>query len=1401
MKSAQPVFEYIKPPRLTDLGHHALVKFVRDRWQYEERIWERCIGTGEAHDTVLVSIKSPMEPRILEHLAHYEFRTTVEEVTEVRLQEDIKRRVGTLMNDHVPDVTGLFSNSLKMDMKVADIQARVVKYFMDFDQLADDHGLMAWVGRGPTLSALLLDDVALYELIVCRAKYQQHFHTMQSELKRDDPPKGKAAASTKSGNKKQQQIKTVGKAERYKSEPKGVSAPPRTVCLVCKGPHWAKDSPDASEEMKQEIQRELQARRARKEDRAKTVRTVRAGEGRRVCVNGVLDVPFCPDTEELQGVASGVELEALNPVIPVQVAGGARITCRDTVMLDLRIETAAGPLHLTNVSCLVMDGHEDEFLLGRNTMQDIGIDIRLFEQLAGGHVEDANDDDVSGDIPHLAPELLSDLRKLIYEYADVWRVRIGADPPADVEPLRVKLRDDAVPYRSGTKKYPPQQRQFFFREFVLELEQHGLVRRNNASHWACPALPVKKPHSNEFRCIVDYRTPNKCTVPLPGATPNLSSATQSVKGAYGFGLVDLFKGFWQLPLRPDSQELFSFVTEDGVFTPTRLPQGTTTSRCIFSYSCNTEYIANVRTFLEVVRARRLKLNAKKCVLFDTGVVWCGKVIDGQGVQHTPERLEALTGMALPPTAAALQQFLCTANWLRESMVDCARVVGPLQSKLEAVMSRRGRRKAQLTGVTLTWPPEDEAAFRAVVDLLATSAKLYFADPDAVVRDWVEGVPVTEQLHELLVCRGGLFTGSQVNWSIVEKEAYPVVRACSDLAYLLEREKGVQIYCDHANLIHIFSPDKTVKPHLRGKLQRWALHIVGVRYTIEHIKGDDNVWADLVSRWGQKSATPVQPPQAVKRVALPVGDNERESMTFNKATAWSFDTDNVAAGYWQVPLSDMEVNKLTLAKRVTTRSTQPTSTLRPLQEKKFAWPNVDAVRDEQNRYRTDALVPVEDDGLVHVDDELWIPKNARELVQRLLVVAHCGPQGHRGSDVIQPLIGFCGGACSASMLMVEKIVMRPWGPTSTAEKRNECLHMDYLQLRDSYGASRYVFVLKDELTHYCELIAADAADSGTAVQAVLDWNKRFGLPEIWASDNGSHFKAAVMAELADRLQATQRFVPVYTPWINGTVERVNRDILQVLRVMLMELKLDTRNWVYLLPGIQANLNHSVVASLGGHAPIELFTGLPAPSLLDTMSVPNGDSYRLLPVDMTAAAPHLDKLREHLQMLHRDVVDRKERGRLQEMARSKGTDCNFEEGDYVLWSRVDNRMSGTNLLVRWVGPFRVVRALSHSFVVSHLLTNDEFEVHGSRLKHYCDADLGTTAEIREHVASQGILLGVRAIVDHCYDATAKEWQLHVAWRGLEDEENSWEPFAVIYRDVPTLARQYIQSGDAPELAAML
>ena len=36
---------------------------------------------------------------------------------------------------------------------------------------------------------------------------------------------------------------------------------------------------------------------------------------------------------------------------------------------------------------------------------------------------------------------------------------------------------------------------------------------------------------------------------------------------------DMLQGYWQMPLAPDSQEIFTIVGPGGLYTPTRVPQG------------------------------------------------------------------------------------------------------------------------------------------------------------------------------------------------------------------------------------------------------------------------------------------------------------------------------------------------------------------------------------------------------------------------------------------------------------------------------------------------------------------------------------------------------------------------------------------------------------------------------------------------------------------------------------------------------------------------------------------------------------------------------------------------------------------------------------------------------------
>ncbi|KAJ0392214.1 hypothetical protein P43SY_008832 [Pythium insidiosum] len=1251
MNVPQPVFEFIKAPRLKAWDQASLIAWVRERKLYEEKIRSRCLATGEKYEHLLVSVRSSIDPSIFEHLARYVLRKNVDDVTDEDLGQAITRRCGTLKNQHVPDLDRLFREQLKMDLKESDTEARILNYFVRFDSIIEENGLHEVLGGGgmgksgyddrmkarckillnniaPEVLRLEMerlvqvqpelkrDDLKLYDALLERAREQQHYHLLTQELKgakETVKPMKKTAPTTKPNGQRSVE-KSNPQPIKKEKEVDGVPRPPRTGCLVCKGPHWAMHCPDATDEQKEQA-RKKQLERKSQRATAKKIKSLAVDGERSAIINSVLEVPFRADSGadcsmiprqlvmELQELGCAVNLSVVDPPIEVEVADGRTTQCTQRCSVDLQIVTAAGPVNLRRVTCLILESESDEFLLGDNELKSLGIDVdRQLEQLAAKVDHDqrhddipdddivgiSTDDDVTAHVSKILDaaaeqgfpiELRQVLSDIVHEAMDLWRTKLGADPPAKLEPLRVKLVEGTVPYRARARQYS-EIRGRALRDYIEQLEQFGYVRRNNQSRWVCIAIPVrKKGVIEDYRIVIDYRPANIRTIPIAGAMPNLSIVVVKLKGARFFAKFDLFKGFWQLMLDEESQEIFSFMVDDTVYTPLRVPQGATDSPIHFQNQMQEvlkdmlyenvlvwvddivvfaktaeEFIAVLRKFFGRMREYGLKLNAAKCCLFAREIEWCGRLIDGNGVRHDPERVSALRSLPVPQSAADLQKLLCAANWLRESIVDYAQYAAPLQAKLEAAFAGGSRKQRHAESLKLTWTDQEQQQYRTFTDHLANSAKLAFSDPTATVclctdasdlgwsmvvtqvHEWKTDTPMASQSHELLICKGGMFKGPQLHWSVAEKEAFPIVKAAKDLEYLLHRDLGFKLFCDHANLIQIFSPATEIRKHVRGKLQRWALYLTDYRYEIEHVKGTDNVWADLVSRWLHGAV-----PDAVT------------------------------------------------AKAVRTRSTPALSRLRPLQDELFNWPTTTSVRDAQQRYKRHA--PEEavatEEGVLAVEGRVWVPAQAKELLTRILIVSQCGVNAHRGADVmlvqlqskfeIKSLATLVKTFVATCLLCKHVkggiIIQRPWSEQRDPAARNEVLHFDFVFMGESYGTTCYVLVLKDELTHYCELVACDSPTSSVTAAAILDWAKRFGLPALWVSDNGSHFKNALLENLRDRMKALHTFVPVYTPWINGTVERLNRDILQVMRTLLLEYQLDTKSWEYLLPLVQANMNQT------------------------------------------------------------------------------------------------------------------------------------------------------------------------------------------------------------------------------------
>lgn len=69
-----------------------------------------------------------------------------------------------------------------------------------------------------------------------------------------------------------------------------------------------------------------------------------------------------------------------------------------------------------------------------------------------------------------------------------------------------------------------------------------------------------------------------------------------------------------------------------------------------------------------------------------------------------------------------------------------------------------------------------------------------------------------------------------------------------------------------------------------------------------------------------------------------------------------------------------------------------------------------------------------------------------------------------------------------------------------------------------------------------------------------------------SDVHTHFKKETVHLVYEELKVPHPFTLPYCPWSNGTVKRVGKEFLCVLRSVLSELKMEKTEWPDLIPQV-------------------------------------------------------------------------------------------------------------------------------------------------------------------------------------------------------------------------------------------
>ncbi|POM71351.1 CRN2-like protein [Phytophthora palmivora] len=423
----------------------------------------------------------------------------------------------------------------------------------------------------------------------------------------------------------------------------------------------------------------------------------------------------------------------------------------------------------------------------------------------------------------LPPDCINTLQQLLARYCDVFRLAFGNDPPVKVPPLKLRLKVGARPVKAKARR-----------------------------RWASAPRIVAKKQPGEYCMTVDSRAANALTEPMLWPMTDLEADLASVEGSEDYFTLDWWRGYWQLPLDEESQEMFTIITPRGMVTPTRVLMGSSDSVAfcqgaveqIFGPLLGQEILAwlddilgfansppALMKVLEHVLALceqyGLKLHPRKCCFYTREALWCGKLVSADGVRHSPDRIQGLVQLPPPRTAGDLQQFICAVNWMRSSIPNYSALMGDLAALLEvAVTKAKSRKKSHLHRIlliTIGWDSRHEEALRGVKDALLRIVPLAHAKADWEVTLYADasdehwgsvvtqvpasdlGLPLEKQRHHPLAFLSGSFTGASRRWAIIDKEAFAILATCKRLSYLLLRPRGFHIYTDHRNLQYIFNP--------------------------------------------------------------------------------------------------------------------------------------------------------------------------------------------------------------------------------------------------------------------------------------------------------------------------------------------------------------------------------------------------------------------------------------------------------------------------------------------------------------------------------------------------------------------------------------------------------------------
>lgn len=413
-------------------------------------------------------------------------------------------------------------------------------------------------------------------------------------------------------------------------------------------------------------------------------------------------------------------------------------------------------------------------------------------------------------------------------------------------------------------------------EWLDDSLRQGIVAPTR-SDWNHPLLVVRVP-CKKPRIVLNPKSLNSklVTKDIIYPMPEIKDFRDKIKNASWFTRLDLKSAFLQISVQPEHQNKLAFsVKGRGQFKFTRLPFGVASAPAWMQHVVNkvTHQIPGTFSYLddiliyaeteidlqskvtEVVKAltgNNLVINFEKSLFAVRKLKFLGLDIEEKGVSLAEENTIALQSMALPTTVKMLQSTMGAFNFVRHHVKDFAKYAAPFYDMLKL---KDGESKKNHSNRRLEWTNELIGKYALLKKQIANAYQLVHPDPNKQKRlstdasqmavggclEQLESSGNEPQRWKPIGWFSKKLTPSQQNYSTIQKEALAVVLTVENFSSWL-MSQSFHLISDHLPLKYILDEKKD-----NPLLSRWFLRLLPYRFSFSHIKGEDNVLADLLSR--------------------------------------------------------------------------------------------------------------------------------------------------------------------------------------------------------------------------------------------------------------------------------------------------------------------------------------------------------------------------------------------------------------------------------------------------------------------------------------------------------------------------------------------------------------------------